>query len=174
MAVHGRAQIGDLIRVDRGILGPLDRHIGGADLREFALIGYGEDDAPVGLLQDIGMIAVEQARHDDMAPLDQPHTGARVHTKPAEQFGDPGAGGIHHRPRANAAPVRQRGLPCAALAPGREQRGAGGDLRAVRRSIERVEQRQPRIVDPRIRIDKAAARAFQRRAHRHVAFAQAP
>ena len=73
MAVRRVAQIGDLVGVDPRILGPLDRNVGGADLGEVALIGDREDDAAVGLLEHIGVIALVQPRHDDVAALDQPH-----------------------------------------------------------------------------------------------------
>ena len=45
--------------------------VGGADQREVALVGNREDDALVGVLEDVGVVVVEQPRHDDVAALDQ-------------------------------------------------------------------------------------------------------
>ena len=46
--------------------------IGGADQREIVLVGDGEDDAAVLVLEEIGARIVELLRHDDVAALDQP------------------------------------------------------------------------------------------------------
>ncbi len=47
--------------------------IGGADQREILLIGNGEDDAVVGVLEEIGARPLELLLDDDVAALHQPH-----------------------------------------------------------------------------------------------------
>src|SRR5439155_20165837 len=47
--------------------------VGGADEGELALVGNGEDDAPVGVLKDVGAVVLEQTPHDDVTALDQTH-----------------------------------------------------------------------------------------------------
>ena len=77
--VRGIAQIGDLMRRNRDpgeVPGEID--IGGADQRELALVGDGKHDAAVGVLEDIGIVVVEQLRHDDVAAPDQPDTRCRI------------------------------------------------------------------------------------------------
>ena len=44
--------------------------------REVALVGDDEDDPLVGVLQDVGVLALVEPRHDDVAALDQPHAFA--------------------------------------------------------------------------------------------------
>ena len=51
--------------------------IGGPDQRVVALIRNGEDDAAVGILEDVGMIVREQPRHDDVATQAQPAARTR-------------------------------------------------------------------------------------------------
>jgi len=75
------AEIGDLVgRADR-VIARFDRNVRGADQGEFALVGNDEDDAVVAVLQDEGMVAVMQARHDDVATLDQAHALGRLHMR---------------------------------------------------------------------------------------------
>ena len=168
------AKIGDFVCGDPRILGPLDRHIGRADQRFITLIGDREHDPPVRLLQHIGLVAVEQLGHDDVAALDQPDAALRVGAGQRECFGDPGAGGIDHRPGLDSLPVGQGYMPQIAFTPRSGQRGAGKDLCAMLRSINRVQHHQPRVIDPGIRIDEAFSRPLQRReifriAHRQPA-----
>ena len=40
--------------------------VSGADQREVALIGDGEENPLVGQLKEIGIVMVEQTRHDDV------------------------------------------------------------------------------------------------------------
>ncbi len=50
---------------------PMPLTVGGADQSENVLMGDRKDDAPVEVLKDIGVIVLEQARHHDVAALDQ-------------------------------------------------------------------------------------------------------
>ena len=79
-----------------------------------------------------------------------------------DDVGHPGAGGVDQRPRRDLEPrpvalVLERQPPFAALPPGGDEAGAGGDLGAAVGGVARVERDQPRIVDPAVRIFEGAA-----------------
>ena len=70
--------------------------IGGADHGETVQIGDGEDDAAVFVLQDVGVLAFVQLRHDDVAALDQADTVGRLLFQVVlDEARYPGAGGVH-------------------------------------------------------------------------------
>ena len=70
--------------------------VGGADQREFALVGDHEDDAVVAVLQDEGMVALIQSRHHDVTALDQSHPLGRLDLQVVlDEARHPGAGGVH-------------------------------------------------------------------------------
>src|SRR3546814_1342575 len=83
--------------------------VSGADQREIAFIGNGEEDAPVGKLEEIGIIMVEQLAHDDMRSAHQPHLivgrrgGAMKHVE-------------HRRPRGVDQAASGEAIGAAALA----------------------------------------------------------
>ena len=52
-------------------IGAVVLDVGRADQREVALVRDREDDPLVGVLEDVGVVVVEQPRHDDVAALDQ-------------------------------------------------------------------------------------------------------
>ena len=95
------AEIGDFLgRADRR-LARLDSDVGGADQREVPLVGNDEDDAVVLVLQHEGMIAVMQARHDDVAALDQADPLGRLDVRLlVEEALHPGPGRIDQAARA--------------------------------------------------------------------------
>ena len=161
MAVRRRAEIVDLIRCNLCVFGGFDRHVRGADEGLVTFISDGEHDPPVGLLQHIGLVMVEQSGHDDVTALDQPHATARIGTGQRQRFGNPRAGGIDEVARFYRAPVGQVGTPDIAFAPRRHQSRLRHYFRAVPRGIDGIEDNQPRIVDPRVRIDKALARPLE-------------
>jgi hypothetical protein len=73
----------------------------------------GENDAPILLLQDEGVIARIEPRHDDMAALDQPDAAlAPGIGQVAQRFGHPWPGGVDHRARAQWGPA-SAGAGCA-------------------------------------------------------------
>ena len=100
------------------------------------------------------MVALPEARDDDVAALDQADARSRpsAPSRPFEHLGDPGAGGVDDHPRRDGAAARQLGGPGLAVAAGGEQFGAGGDLGAALGGVERVEDDQPGIVDPGVPI----------------------
>ncbi|MNP18472.1 hypothetical protein D3C76_1109560 [compost metagenome] len=77
--------------------------VGGADQGEAVEVGDAENDALVFVLQDVGMFAFVQARHDDVAALDQADAVRRVEFEVVlDEAGDPGAGGVDQGAGANA------------------------------------------------------------------------
>ena len=83
--------------------------VGGADQREVVLVGDREDDPLVGVLEDVGVVVLEQARHDDVAALDQPQVPRRqrlalaARATPRRKASAHGPGGVDHGARAHGA-----------------------------------------------------------------------
>ena len=74
--------------------------VGRADQREIILVGDGEDDAAIPVLEEIGARIVEFLLDDDMAALHQPHIVDVVLADRARQHVvDPWAGGVDDQPR---------------------------------------------------------------------------
>ena len=59
-----------MIATDGGIA--VEVLVGGADQGEVLLVGDGEADAPVGILEDVGAVVIEEPVDDDVAALDEP------------------------------------------------------------------------------------------------------
>jgi hypothetical protein len=166
--------------------------IGGADQREIILVWDRKDDALVGILENIGVRMIEQARHHDVAAFYQAQAMAVF----AFVFGGPGApcmcrividavrelrgprpGRIDNRARINfvahALFVLQYGAPgfvafivagTVAIAFGRDAFGARHDARTEFTGVQCVQHHQPGVVDPAVGILEAALIiAFQRR-----------
>ncbi len=125
-------------------------------------IGDGEDDSLVRLLQHVCVVAVKELGHDDVAAFDEAHARAGVAAGEADRFGDPGAGGVDEHPRVHGSAVGQFHAPCPAFAPRGDECGARSDLGTMGARVERVGNHQSRVIDPGIRIDKAASRALER------------
>jgi hypothetical protein len=161
------AEIGGLLgRADRLFL-QLDGNVGGADHREGALVGDDEDDAVVLVLQDEGVVAVMQARHDDVAALDQAHPLVGAHRGLlVEEALHPGAGGVDQPARAHGhdgavGPLEIDGpQPAVVAALGRQAAVAGEDAGAHLARRLQVGDHQAGIVDPGIGIHEAI---FERR-----------
>jgi hypothetical protein len=94
------AEIGRLLRRADRLLARLDRNVGGADAGEVPLVGDDEDDPVVAVLQDEGVVALMQPRHDDVAALDQAHAlGGLDVGLLVEEALHPGAGGVDQAAR---------------------------------------------------------------------------
>ena len=154
MAVHRLAQIADLRSLDRCVVGAIDRHLGGADLGEIALVWDREDDPAIGLLEDIGVVAVIEPRHDDVAALHETNVAPRRDAELAEHLVDPGASGVDDRARGDGAPVGEMRAPAAVDPLGAVEREVRLDGRAVNRRVERVGECEARVVDGGIPIDR--------------------
>ena len=108
------------------------------------------------------MVAVMQARHDDVAALDQAHGLRRLYMRLlVEEVLHPRAGSIHEPARGQldraAVGCREFDIPALAVvaAVRRHAAMAGVDRRPhVARRLH-VRDHQPRIVDPAVRIDEA-------------------
>src|SRR5262249_29157952 len=74
--------------------------IGRADQREVVLIGNGEDDAAIPVLEEIGSRPFEFLRYDDVAALDKSNV---VHIvlpqRRRKDLIDPGSRGVDEKPR---------------------------------------------------------------------------
>ena len=107
------------------------------------------------------MVALIEARHDDMAALDQPDPA--IAPRPmgtADDVGDPGARRIHQCAGADGArPARRldRRDPAIALALCIDQPRARRDRRAPLRRVDRVEHDEAAVLDPAVRINESLA-----------------
>ncbi|MDF9862658.1 hypothetical protein M2437_001640 [Methylorubrum pseudosasae] len=145
------------------------RHIRGADQGEVALVGNGEDDAPVGLLQDVGLIALIESPNDDVAPLDEAHLRPGFDGERSQQgFADPRSGGVDDDPCPHALPPPPVGIvegdgPGAFVATGGFDGGPGADLRTALGGIERVQHDEAAVLDPAIGIGEAPRQPLLKR-----------
>ncbi len=136
--------------------------IGGADQAELPEIGNDEDDAPILVLQDIGMVPIVELRHHDMAALNQAHAVRGALAKLfIEEGRHPGAGGVHQgaRPDGKAAAVVafQVQVPQPLAAARADATGAGVDMRALLTGSHGVQHHQAGIVDPAVGVFEAVA-----------------
>ena len=116
---------------------------------------------------------VEQARHDDVATLDQPQAVRIAHARGGVgELRGPGAGGVDDgaRRHVDAAMLLalQRGVPALAFLAHRRAAGAGQDVGAAFAGVQRIEHHQARIVHPAVGVDEALAEIAFQRAARHV------
>ena len=111
--------------------------IGGADEGEILFVGNGENDAAIGVLEEVGARIVELLLHDDMAAL---HEADIVRIVAADDTGqhfiDPRTGRIDHEARANflggaGQAVLQRQRPVIRIAAGTDDFRTGANDRAA-------------------------------------------
>ncbi|EME01031.1 hypothetical protein B381_05966 [Stutzerimonas stutzeri NF13] len=153
----GHAQyVGDLLLADAH-LGRVATvlSVGGADHGVAIQVGDGEDDAPILVLHDVGLLAVIQLGHDDVAALNQADAVWRALLQVfTDELCDPGTGGVDQRlgakRKATAVLAPQLDMPDAAGTLGAQALGAGMDVRAVLPRRHGVEYHQPRVVDPTV------------------------
>ncbi len=146
----------------------------GSDQREIALIGNGEDDAVIRVLEEIGARVGKLLAHDDMAALNEPDI---VHVVAAEDAGKhlvhPGAGGIHQhtrlvRGRASGFFVQRLDEPQLAFAPCGNDPRAVHDRRAAIGRIARVEDHETGIIHPAVGIFESRGESRLQRLARRV------
>ena len=141
-------------------IGAVVLDVGRADQREVALVRNREDDPLVGVLEDVGVVVVEQLRHDDVAALDQAQRLAarQVRRAPSRNSAAHGPGGVDERARARrswraAARRSRRTCQCVAAAlrvdaaRARQHRRAalgGVDARSARPAARRRPSRRNR------------------------------
>ncbi|MCW0423200.1 hypothetical protein NB713_001143 [Xanthomonas sacchari] len=180
VAIGCLAQITRLLAVDArcGRVGVVV-DVGGADQGVVLLVRNGENDAPVRLLEDVGMVVLEQPRHHDVAALDQAQRVVVADVRHlVQELHRPRSGGVDQRPRAQflaaAVGVLQLHLPHTIDAARADTAGPGEDARAALGGVHRIEHHQPRVLHPGVGIDETGAELLaQRRAHRVRAQRQA-
>ncbi len=128
----------------------------------------GEHDAPVRLLEDVGVIVIEQLGHHDVAALDQAQRVLMRHRRHlVQERHRPWPGRIGQCARlhgaAAAVAVFELGVPEPGIAPGTHTARAGVDLGAALGGIHRIEHHQARVLHPGIGIDEAGAQRFLQR-----------
>ena len=155
------AEVNDLVlarRNRRRVPGIVE--IGGADEGEVVLVGDCEDDAPVGILEDIAAVVIVELAHDDVRALDEAYPGRRIRPQKPGDLRDPRAGRIDDRlGRDHFAPpgARLRGqLPETVDAGCIDDARAGPDRGAPVGRIAGVEDDEARIVNPAVGIFEAA------------------
>ena len=147
--------------------------IGGADQGEVAFIGDGENDAAIGVLENIGAVMVIKARQHDMAALDQPEARRLVaaHHRMLHRA-NPRAGGVDQGVGVKfgrSITTFTGDMPERAFAPRCTYRHAWVNGRTAFRRILGVQQHQARILYPAIGIFKADAMpGAERRAERRT------
>ncbi len=126
--------------------------VGGADQGKALQVRYAEDNALVFVLQDIGVFAFIQARHDQVAALDQANTIGRIELEVVlDETGHPRAGSIDQGACPNAlllaVGMQQVYLPQAIYTLGAQAAGAGQNVSTVFTGGHGIEHRQAGIVD---------------------------
>ena len=128
--------------------------VGGADQREIAFIGNGENDPPVGSLKEIAPVMIEQPPCHDVTATDKPHLITVIHPDDAldDGFG-PGAGRVDQHPRADLPflpPAIKRDHPAAGIAVRPDNARSRHDGCAIAFCVTGVQYNKPRILDPAI------------------------
>ena len=156
---RSRAEIVALLLADRDVLRiALVVTVGRADQRELSLIGNGEDDALVRVLEEIGPGIVELLANDDVTALHQPDMTCLVATDGCAQHPvdprprriDEHAGTVNRSLAGEA--VLQRDFPDPVHNPRGGDLMARKDQRTACLGIGRVEHDETRIIDPAIGI----------------------
>src|SRR5687768_11031977 len=115
------------------------------------------------------MLAVEQARHDDVTAFDQSHVSGNLGLRNAVQnLLHPRAGSIYERTRADlecllSLRILTLGDPEAALAAGRNKARASENGRAAFSSVDGVQNDQATVVDPAIRVGERVIQSCSQR-----------
>ena len=136
-----------------------------ADQREVVLVGDGEDDAAVLILEDVGLAVVEQPAHDDVAALHEPHARGGVRRDAARHHGGhERTAGIDEGARLCGLPaardrVAQLDQPSVADPARRGDLGTHADIGPARGGVHGVEHHEARVVHPAVGVLEAAREA---------------
>jgi len=165
---RGLAQIVDFAIADPGLaFGIAPRLVRGSDQCVITLVGNGENDAAVPVLEYIAVLTLIFALHHDMTALDQPQF--RCVVAAIVQGGDgvnPGTGRVDQHPcplGPRIAIVPEQQVPVIGPAVQSDAFRARPDLGAPACCVARSERNQPGILDPAIGIGKALFQAFLQR-----------
>ncbi|MNE44950.1 hypothetical protein D3C80_1392140 [compost metagenome] len=135
--------------------------VGGADQGEAFQVGDGEDDAAILVLQDVGLLAVVQARHDDVAALDQANAVGRLLLEVMlDEACHPGASGVDQGAGADrqqaAVGALQVDVPEPLATPGADATGARMHMGTALPRGHGVEHHQPGVVHPAVGVFETA------------------
>jgi hypothetical protein len=162
--VHRITEVARLLLRDRHLAGiAREIDVGGADQREVILVGNRKDDAPVGILEDVGEVVIEELRHHDVRALHQAQRLGAVQAGALfDELGGPGPGGIHQGAGQDLAlrtvmAVAQYHAPMLALAARRDALDPGQHLGAALTRVHRVQDHQARVLHPAVGIDEGPA-----------------
>ena len=153
----GAAEVFDFIGAGADARGvAFEVEVGGADERKILLVGDQEEDAAVGVLEDVAGVVVVELAHDDVAALDQPdrrrHVGADDRTG---NLRHPGAGRIDQGAGTNFGVVFERDQPVVFVAFGGDAGGSWGDCGSPFGGVPGVQDDQTRIFHPAIGVFEA-------------------
>ena len=110
------------------------------------------------MLEDEGVVTIEEAPHYDMTAFDEAHVCLSIAPHaPCEHVLDPGTGGVDEHASAGFVPLSRSVVaksehPDLAVADGGDGFRAGLDRRAAPRCVDGVEDDEAGIVDPAIGI----------------------
>ncbi len=129
--------------------------VGGADQAELAEVRRDEHDAPVLVLQDVGVLTFIEFRHDDMAALDQAHAVRGCLPELLfDERGHPRAGGVDQGAcadrKAAAILTFQMQVPERFAAARTDAASAGVDMGPQLACRHGIENHQPGVIDPAI------------------------
>ena len=135
--------------------------VSGADQGKAVQVRDAEDDALVFILQNVGMFTFIQARHDNVAALDQADAVRRIELEVVlDEAGHPRAGGVDQRAGMDrleaAVGVLQFYLPQALYTFGAQAAGAGVDVCAQLTGRHGVEYYQAGVIDSAVGVFEAA------------------
>ncbi len=144
------------------------RQLGRADQREIVFERQRKDNAAVPVLKSVGIAGAADARHDDMASLDQPddrwRSAARTRNK-SRDVANPRSRSVDDGARPDAMLLRaQRHDPEPVLDFEPANRRPRQDRRASFARGDGVEHDEARIVDPAVPVGKAVLQVAKRAA----------
>ncbi len=167
-------KIFDFALVDAHVLGsPFERDVRGSDQGEVAFVGVDENHALVAVLKQIGLVAAPEFTRDNMAALDEPDATRGVSACPMQNVFDPGAGSVDKNlsgrlENVSVSRASQIDMPCLGDAPRRCERRPRQHRAAAFADVQGVQDNQPRVVYPAVRIFEGAGKILpQRLALRH-------
>ena len=136
------------------------RHVGGADEGEAIFEGDDEDDAPVVVLHDEGVLALVEPGQHDVAAFHEPHRiAARLPQALVQHVLYPRPGGVDHSAGADLLAIGKARAPKRAVAPRAHAFGTHHDPGAAPSRVERIGHHQARVVDAAVGIDETVFQA---------------
>ena len=160
---HRFAKIGDFGGRGANLGGvALELFIRSADQGEVALIGNGENDAAVAVLENESPVVRKKPPDDHVTALDQPYASDLVGPGQTEHLSHPGTGGVDQVVRRDPARLslgvhKGRGPGLWVPLQGCDL-GAGENLGAAFGRVQRIQDHKASVIDPGVGIFKAEAK----------------